>query len=96
MIKKTDNLVSTHYEYLVKTGSVIICDFNSNGFWIKSKLMDLIKAPGFGRTEQFKVKAIYTTQKNRYKDLSINSENIILDANLNTADALKLFIQKKK
>ena len=40
--------------------------------WVETKLRDLLKAPGFGRTTPFSVKAVYTTpggdfQKQRFK-----------------------------
>jgi hypothetical protein len=40
--------------------------------WVETKLRDLLKAPGFGRTTPFSVKAVYATpggdfQKQRFK-----------------------------
>jgi hypothetical protein len=40
--------------------------------WVETKLRDLLKAPGFGRTMPFSVKAVYATpggdfQKQRFK-----------------------------
>jgi hypothetical protein len=92
--KQTDNLVSTHYEYLAKAKAVIICDFECNSLWMNSKLKDVMKAPGFGRTEQFLAKAIYTTKRDRYVGFLENDVNLIIDANLKVADALKPFMQK--
>jgi hypothetical protein len=88
--KKTDNMVALHYDFLTQTSSVIICDFNSNQQWIKSKLKDLIKAPGFGRIQPFNVKAIFTKEMTKY----LGSDNMLLDANLSMKDALEPFIKK--
>jgi hypothetical protein len=92
--KHTENLVSTHYAYLSKAKAVIIFDFESNNLWINSKLKDVMKAPGFGRTEKFVVKAIFTTHKDRLGDLLKGSDNLMMDANLKISEALKPFVQK--
>jgi hypothetical protein len=90
----TDNMVSVHYNYLSKAGSVIICDFNNQKQWIISKLKDLIKAPGYGRIHPFKAKAVYTKQTNRYTNLFEGSDSLVLDANLDLTPALDPFIKK--
>jgi hypothetical protein len=93
-LKYTDNIVSMHYEYLSKAGSVIICDYNNQKQWIISKLKDLVKAPGYGRIHPFKAKAVYTKQTNRYTNLFEGSDSLVLDANRDLTLALEPFIQK--
>ncbi len=93
-LKYTDNMVSMHYEYLSKAGSVIICDYNNQKQWIISKLKDLVKAPGYGRIHPFKAKAVYTKQTNRYTNLFEGSDSLVLDANRDLTVALEPFIQK--
>ncbi len=93
-IKLTDNIVSTHYDYLSKAGSVIICDYDNQKQWIISKLKDLVKAPGYGRISPFKAKAVYTKQINRYTNLFEGSDSLVLDATRDLASALAPFIQK--
>jgi hypothetical protein len=91
--KDSSLLLSQHYEYLKKSSAAVICDFEGNDFWIKSKLKDLLKSPGLGRTEQFKVKALYTNTKTQNKLVTANSL-LMLDASKDIALAMEPFIQK--
>ena len=94
--KISENIVSTHYQYLTKASAVIICDFESQRQWIISKMKDLIKAPGYGRELPFEAKAILTNKTTRYSNLVEGSDNLLLDANQDLATTLKPFILKLK
>lgn len=48
-----------HQENLRRCDASIIYFGKASEDWIKTKLQDLLKAPGFGRTKPFKVKAVY-------------------------------------
>jgi hypothetical protein len=61
-----------HRETLCACDAVIVFFGEVRRSWVETKLRDLLKAPGFGRTTAFGVKAVYATpggdfQKQRFK-----------------------------
>lgn len=50
-----------HQEYLRRCDASIIYYGSSTEDWIKAKLQDLLKAPGFGRIKPLKAKAVYVS-----------------------------------
>jgi serine/threonine protein kinase len=61
-----------HRETLRACDAVVVYFGEVRRSWVETKLRDLLKAPGFGRTTPFSVKAVYTTpggdfQKQRFK-----------------------------
>ncbi len=60
-----------HQENLRRCDASIIYSETSSEDWIKAKLQDLLKAPGFGRSKPIKAKAVYLGRDN-----GINKENI--------------------
>lgn len=52
-----------HQENLRRCDASIIYYGTASEEWIKTKLQDLLKAPGFGRSKPFKVKAVYIDGK---------------------------------
>ena len=56
-------LVTKHIENLVEADAVIIYKGNSGVEWLNSKIRDLIKAPGYGKTEPFASIGIISDQK---------------------------------
>ena len=50
---------TVHQENLRRCDGSIIYYGNANSEWIKTKLSDLLKAPGMGRSKPLKVKAVY-------------------------------------
>ena len=46
-----ENIYSSHLKYLKKADYILIFEGRKNMFWLKSKIRDLIKAPGIGRTK---------------------------------------------
>jgi hypothetical protein len=65
---------------------------------VETKLRDLLKAPGFGRTAPFAVKAVYTTpggdaQKQRFR--THLAQVISAQTNLDTT-ALRPFLERVK
>ncbi len=61
-----------HRETLCACDAVVVCFGEVRRSWVETKLRDLLKAPGFGRTTPFCVKAVYATpggdfQKQRFK-----------------------------
>jgi serine/threonine protein kinase len=61
-----------HRETLCACDAVVVYFGDVRRSWVETKLRDLLKAPGFGRTAPFSVKAVYATpggdfQKQRFK-----------------------------
>jgi hypothetical protein len=53
-------MMKTHREKLIKCDAVIVYFNSENTQWLASKLLDLIKAPGYGRTVPFRGLGLYT------------------------------------
>lgn len=61
------NLLKNHRFYLTIADSVIVYQEDQNDAWINIKLVDLFKAPGFGRKRPFSVKLVIVNQKVKFK-----------------------------
>jgi len=72
---KQIEFLNSHRDSLVRSDGVLLFA-NNNLNWVKSKLNDVIKAPGFGKQFPFTAKAIYI------KDSSIPNEKIAAFSNL--------------
>ena len=57
------HLVEKHRSKLAHCDGAIVYYAHSNPQWIKMKLQDLVKAPGFGRTKPLDFTAVYSTLK---------------------------------
>ncbi|UCH13249.1 MAG: hypothetical protein JSV22_09035 [Bacteroidales bacterium] len=57
------NLVTKHIENLIEADAVIIFKGSSGIEWLNSKIRDLIKAPGYGKTRPFASIGIISDQK---------------------------------
>jgi hypothetical protein len=75
------NIRQLHIQNLIDFDGVMIFAGKVNEFWIKMKLLDILKSPGFGRMKELHHKAIYIDPSG-----SLNSESFagyeinILDA----------------
>jgi hypothetical protein len=84
-----------HQENLRRCDASLIYHGNSSDEWIKTKLQDLLKAPGFGRVKPFKVRAVYVEDKAK-----ANTENIernkamILGDGVFTPETIEPFLAK--
>ena len=58
---KQGNLVEKHRQNLVDCDGAIVYYAHSNPQWIRMKMQDLVKAPGFGRTKPMNFTAVYST-----------------------------------
>jgi hypothetical protein len=86
-----------HQENLRRCDASIIFFGSSNEDWIKTKLQDLLKAPGFGRNKPLKAKAIYVqgTKEGVDVDQFEKSNAMVLGRNgAFSPDELKPFITK--
>jgi len=69
-----ENPVKWHRENLVACDGVLIYYPGDNAPWINSKLVDIVKAPGYGRTKPFREKIILVSDK--FKDSLNNIANV--------------------
>ena len=69
-----ENPVKWHRENLVACDGVLIYYPGDNAPWINSKLVDIVKAPGYGRTKPFREKIILVGDK--FKDSLNNIANV--------------------
>ncbi|MCD6566939.1 MAG: DUF4062 domain-containing protein [Bacteroidales bacterium] len=69
-----ENPVKWHRENLVACDGVLIYYPEDNAPWINSKLVDIVKAPGYGRTKPFREKIILVRDK--FKDSLNNIANV--------------------
>jgi len=85
-----------HQENLRRCDASLIYFGKANHQWIKAKLQDLLKAPGFGRIKPLKAKAIYVAGEARVKADEFREEGtLILTGNGEfKADSLKPFLEK--
>lgn len=67
MAASAENLVSLHRHYLANCSGVLIHYSGENVPWISSKMKDLLKAPGFGRTEPIKAMAVMVQNGNEFE-----------------------------
>jgi hypothetical protein len=87
-----------HRETLCACDAVVVYFGEVRRSWVETKLRDLLKAPGFGRTTPFHVKAVYATpggdiQKQRFK--THLADVITAQARFDTA-ALRPFVDRIK
>ncbi|MBV6639712.1 MAG: hypothetical protein KI791_03290 [Cyclobacteriaceae bacterium] len=85
-----------HQENLRKCDASIIYYGQANEEWIKTKLQDLLKAPGFGRDKQLRAKAVYM-EGSKEADLNHFEKNNTMVLGLNgnfQPDHLKPFLNK--
>jgi hypothetical protein len=85
-----------HQENLRRCDASLIYFGKANHQWIKAKLQDLLKAPGFGRIKPLKAKAIYVAGEAKVKAEEFKEEGtLILTGNGEfKADSLKPFLEK--
>ncbi len=86
-----------HQENLRRCDASIIYYGSSTEDWIKTKLQDLLKAPGFGRIKPLKAKAVYVEGKKEGVDVKQFEKNNAMVIGMNgkfNPDDLKPFLTK--
>jgi hypothetical protein len=87
------NLVSKHIENLIDCDAVIIYNGNNGKEWLNSKIRDLIKAPGYGKSGSFQKIGIISDQEPDKKIMDfLAGTKIIMDKEINSA-FLKKFLE---
>lgn len=85
-----------HQENLRRCDASIIFFGDSTEEWIKTKLQDLLKAPGFGRNKPIVAKAVYFSGEKEVDMAHYEKNNTMILGNMNgfTPDHLKPFLAK--
>ncbi len=91
--KSKNNPVTKHIENLIEADAVIVYKGNSDIEWLNSKIRDLVKAPGYGKTNPFLTIGIISDQKPDENIMSfISRSDIILNNEINSS-FLKSFLE---
>lgn len=90
------DLRKKHIDNLRSFDAAIIYKGKVNEQWVRMKVLDLLKAPGFGRKKPIKGKAIYTGSGTPINVESYRSQNITVfqGENTNSLENLKTFLQE--
>ncbi|MBT6788666.1 MAG: TIR domain-containing protein [Verrucomicrobia bacterium] len=90
--------VQAHQDNLRFCDGVLIYFGRASGQWVDMKLMDLLKAPGYGRTKPLIAKAVYVgLPENRRKTrFRTRTADVIQGRNSINPDDLKPFLEKMK
>lgn len=67
-----------HQENLRRCDASLIFYGNSSKEWIKTKLQDILKAPGFGRVKPMKASAVYLENKSTFDQNNIRSNEVMI------------------
>jgi hypothetical protein len=83
-----------HESSMVLSDAVLIYYGNATEHWVRMKLFDLVKAPGWGRTEPFQAKAVWVAAPaTPHKETYATNEALVLDATSNPGpSALEPFL----
>ena len=85
-----------HQENLRRCDASIIYYGNANQEWIRSKVQDVMKAPGFGRKKPIKAKAIFMEGEKDIQSTYKDQAMILSTGNGFQPDSLKPFLDKLK
>lgn len=85
-----------HIANLRDFDAAIIFQSNVNDQWVRMKLLDLLKAPGFGRRKPIKGKAIFSKKENKMDLTAYKNHNImVIDGTQKDAmDSIKVFLEE--
>lgn len=88
-------LYKQHKKNLIKSDIVIIVYSSENEQWLNSKIKDIIKAPGFGKTNKFKLKVVMMDAKKQPGSiLELEDLNIVDVHNKKTSESLNSLLEK--
>jgi hypothetical protein len=96
VVSEGADVAQSHRESLLNCDAALIYYGNANQMWLRSKLWDLQKAQGWGRTSPLSAKAVYvsapqTTDKQRFRTHEVPL--VIQNFGGFTPDALQPFVQ---
>ena len=96
VVSEGDDAAQSHRESLLNCDAALIYYGNANQMWLRSKLWDLQKAKGWGRTSPLAAKAVYvsapqTTDKQRFRTHEVPL--VIQNFEGFSPDSLKPFVE---
>jgi hypothetical protein len=96
VVSEGDDAAQSHRESLLNCDAALIYYGNANQMWLRSKLWDLQKARGWGRTSPLSAKAVYvsapqTTDKQRFRTHEVPL--VIQNFEGFSPDSLKPFVE---
>jgi hypothetical protein len=96
VVSEGDDAAQSHRESLLNCDAALIYYGNANQMWLRSKLWDLQKARGWGRTSPLSAKAVYvsapqTSDKQRFRTHEVPL--VIQNFEGFSPDALKPFVE---
>jgi hypothetical protein len=96
VVSEGDDAAQSHRESLLNCDAALIYYGNANQMWLRSKLWDLQKARGWGRTSPLAAKAVYvsapqTTDKQRFRTHEVPL--VIQNFEGFSPDSLKPFVE---
>lgn len=84
-----------HQENLRRCDGTFIYYGGSSKEWIKTKLQDILKAPGFGRVKSMRVNAVYLEDKSKFDENNIKTNDaMILGDGDFKPDSIESFLTK--
>lgn len=83
-----------HRQNLIESEAVLIYSTNQNQTWLQSKIMDCLKAPGYGKKQSFLAKAVLTAQPLQGRNLNQLNDFIILTDHKDMTQALQPLLDK--
>ena len=91
-----DAFVQAHQDNLRFCDGILIYFGNASGQWVDMKLMDLLKAPGYGRTKPLTAKAVYVAppDNRRKARFRTRTADVIQGGNSINPDDFKSFFEK--
>lgn len=90
------DLRKKHIDNLRSFDAAIIYKGKVNEQWVRMKVLDLLKAPGFGRKKPIKGKAIYAGQGSPINAESFRSQNVVVftGENASSLENVKSFLKE--
>ena len=86
-----------HINHLVNFDGVIVLFGSVNEFWVKMKLLDILKSPGFGRLKSLKNMAVMARAGKKFDTKAFSNYNVTLIENDDPSSSeLDQFISKIK
>lgn len=93
--KSKIDLIQEHYYNLVHCDALLIDYSIDNNQWLNSKLSDILKSPGFGRSKNLLAKAVLVNT-DKHPDFKLNISDLVVLTNKKTSISEKIdsFIEK--
>jgi hypothetical protein len=75
---------------------IVVIDNECPEDWVKGKLKDMMKAPGYGRQQAIRAKTLITSDYEKYKSLEDRGNVFLVDASKPFEESLDRFFNELK